>query len=248
MEFWGAPPIIYTFDILSPSGEYIPRISESLIINREISFFFEKTVIDLVYNMVEEETGKQEVLLRFMNPAPGLWKFQVYGRGDLKGEFHIWLPAGDFISNDTYFNNSNPYTTLTSPSNSFVPLTITAYNSNTETLYAKASRGFSTSNILNPDLAAPGVNLQCPDLKHGFTTATGTGAAAAHAAGITALLLEWSIVNKNYPGMDTIGIKKFLIRGARRRNNLDYPNRDWGYGIIDIYDSFNILKADITGG
>lgn len=247
MEFWGAPPIIYTFDILSPNGEYIPRIAESLVVNREISFFFERTVIDLVYNMVEAETGKQEVLLRFRNPAPGVWKFQVYGRGDLEGEFHIWLPAGNFISNNTYFVNSNPYTTLTSPANCFVPLTVTAYNSNTEVLYANSGRGYSTSNILNPDLTAPGVNIKCPDLQHGFTTMTGTGAAAAHAAGITALMLEWSIVKNNLPGMDTVGIKKFLIRGARRRSNLNYPNRDWGFGIIDIYNSFNILRTDITG-
>lgn len=247
MEFWGVPPIIYTFDILSPGGEYIPRISESLTSNREIGFFFEKTKIFLDYNMVEAETGKQEVLLRFQNPTPGLWKFMVYGRGDLKGEFHLWLPSDGFITKETYFINSNPYTTITSPGNSIVPITVTAYNSGNETLYADAGRGYSTSNILNPDLAAPGVNLQCPDLKHGFTSITGTGAAAAHAAGITALLLEWSIVNGNYPGWDTVGMKKFLIRGARRRASLEYPNRDWGYGIIDIYESFNNLRAEIIG-
>lgn len=245
MELWGDPPTIYTLDILSPSGEYIKGISEGLVQNRDISFFFEQTVINMNYFMVEEETGKQVILLRFYNPSPGIWSFQVYGRGDLQGNFHMWLPADGFISQDTYFPNSNPYTTITSPGNSTVPITITAYNSNLDTLYPNSGRGYSTSNIINPDLAAPGVNIQCPTLNHGFTAITGTGAATAHAAGITAMLLEWCIVDGNFPGIDTVGIKKFLIRGAKRSNNLEYPNRDWGFGIIDVYNSFNVLRSDI---
>ncbi len=246
MEFWGNPPIIYTLDILSPGGEYIPRISETLEKNQEVSFLFEQTVINIDFIMVEEDTGKQLILLRFKNPTQGVWRFQIYGRGDLKGEFHIWLPVANFISKNTYFLNSSPYTTVTSPGNSIVPLTITAYNSNISTLYQESGRGFSTSNITNPDLAAPGVNIQCPSLDHGFTTITGTGAAAAHAAGIAAMVLEWSYVDGNFPKMDTVGIKKFLIRGARRSSNVDYPNRDWGYGMIDIYNVFNILRSDVT--
>lgn len=252
MELWGDPPATYTLDILSPSGEYVERILEGLVQERAISFVFERTVIRVNYFMVEEETGKQVILLRFTNPSPGLWKFQVYGRGDLQGAFHIWLPMGEFISTETYFLNANPYTTVTSPGNSYVPITITAYNSILNTLYPNAGRGYTASNLVVtdlvvPDLAAPGVNISCPALDHSFTTITGTGAAAAHAAGITAMILEWGVVDGNYPGIDTMGIKRFLIRGATRSNLLEYPNRDWGYGIIDIYNSFNILRADILG-
>jgi hypothetical protein len=60
------------------------------------------------------------------------------------------------------------------------------------------------------------------------------------------MLLEWSSVQGNFPRLDTVGIKKFLIRGARRSGNLTYPNRDWGYGMIDIYNAFNILRSDIV--
>lgn len=244
MELWGDPPTIYTLDILSPSGEYIPKISERLEENRDIAFVFEQTVININYVMVESETGKQIIMLRFRNPTQGVWRFQVYGRGDLQGVFNIWLPPGNFISANTFFLNSNPYTTVTSPGNTSVAITATAYNSNLDTLYQNAGRGYSTSNIINPDLAAPGVNIQAPALGNKFTAYTGTGAAAAHCAGITAMILEWGIVEGNYPGLDTVGIKKFLIRGAKRSPNLQYPNRDWGYGIIDIYNSFNILRTD----
>lgn len=244
MELWGDPPMIYTLDILSPSGEYVPIISERLEETRTIHFVFEQTIINIDYIMIEQDTGKQVIVLRFINPTQGTWKFQVFGKGDLKGAFHLWLPSDNFISDDTFFLKFNPYTTLTSPGNNSVPITVTAYNSNSGNLYTNSGKGFSTSNIINPDLTAPGVNIQCPTLNHGFTTITGTSAAAALTAGITAMILEWGIVDKNYPGLDTVGIKKFLIRGAERSSNFHYPNRDWGYGIIDVYNAYNVFRTE----
>jgi subtilisin family serine protease len=245
MDIWGEPPVIYSIDILSPTGEYIPRLYVSLVQNQEISFLTENTIINIEIFIVEIESGKQVIRLRYKNPTPGIWLFKVYGRGDLLGNVNIWLPSGDFISRNTYFIQPDPYITITSPGNSIVPITVTAYDSSNNRLYVEAGKGFSTSSIINPDLAAPGVNIQCPTLDNGFTTLTGTSAATAHTTGIGAMILEWSIVRNNYPGLDTVGIKKFLIRGAKRSKQLEYPNRDWGYGIIDVYNSFNLLRTDI---
>jgi subtilisin family serine protease len=247
MELWGAAPSSYSIDILSPSGEYIPRIAESLRLNREISFVFEATDIIIDYQMVESQTGDQLILMRFQNPSPGIWRFQVYGRGDIQGSFHIWLPMGDFISDRTYFIQANPYTTVTSPGNSLVPITVTAYNVNNDTLYLNSGKGFSRIDTVKPELAAPGVNITAPNLEHGYSELTGTSAAAAHTAGITAMMLEWGTVRGNYTGLDTVEIKQFLIRGARRSELVQYPNRDWGYGIIDIYNVFNSLRSSILG-
>jgi subtilisin family serine protease len=243
MEFWGNPPMIYKLNIISPSGESVPMITESLKGTRTIRFIFEPTIINVDYILIERDTGKQLIMLRFINPSQGVWLFQIAGRGDINGSFHIWLPSAYFISDDTYFLNYNIYTTLTSPSNVIEPITVTAYNPVTGTLYPNSGRGFSTSNILNPDLAAPGVNIQCPALDNDFTFITGTGAATAHMAGIAAMILEWAIVNNNYPGIDTIGIKKFLLRGAKRSLTLQYPNQDWGYGIVDVFNTFDIFRT-----
>ncbi len=245
MELWGDPPMIYTMDILSPNGEYIPAISKILEESRVIRFVFESTTINMSYIMIEPDSGKQIIILNFINPTPGTWKFQVYGKGDIRGAFHIWLPAGNFITEETYFSDANSYTTVTSPGNCTVPITVTAYNANSGTLYADAGKGFSTSNIINPDLAAPGVGILAPTLNHEFASATGTSVATAFTAGITAMILEWGIVNENYPGLDTVGIKKFLLRGAQRSKLLQYPNRNWGYGIIDVYSAFNIFRTDL---
>ncbi len=249
MELWGTAPNTYSIDILSPSGEYIPRIVEGLRVNRTISFVFERTVIYVDYVMIEARTGDQVIVMRFENPTSGIWRFQVYTRGDLEGSFHIWLPITAFISPNTYFVESDPYTTITSPGTSINPITVTAYNpSVNNNLYQSASRGYTRIGEIKPDVAAPGVNIQAPDLQQGYTQISGTGAAAAHTTGIAAILLEWAIVRNNYPGVDSAQIKRFLIRGASRNPNLSYPNRDWGYGIVDIYNVFDILRASTQDG
>jgi subtilisin family serine protease len=244
IELWGTTPNTYSLDILSPTGEYIPRIIESLKINQEIRFIFDKTVIFVNYRLVETHTGEQLILLRFRYPTPGIWRFRVYSRGDITGSFHIWLPMNGFISDSTYFINSNRYTTVTSPGNAISPLTITSYNPQNDTLYERASRGYSRNNYIKPELAAPGVNIIVPTHTKEFTTASGTGLAAAHTAGITAILLEWGIVRGFYPDMNSMVAKKFLIRGAKRNPSVQYPNRDLGYGIIDLYNVFNVLRID----
>ncbi|MDF2906027.1 MAG: hypothetical protein K0R34_1348 [Herbinix sp.] len=244
MELWGAAPNTYSLDILSPAGEYIPRISESLSVNREINFVFERTRIFIDYQLIESQTGDQLIFMRFLEPTPGIWRFQVYTRGDLEGSFHIWLPMNGFVSVDTYFIQSDPYTTITSPGNGLVPITVTAYNPVNNNLYQRASRGYTRIDVIKPELAAPGVNILAPTLENGFTEISGTGAAAAHTAGITAILLEWGIVRNNYPGIDSVEVKKFLIRGATRSPTQTYPNRDWGYGIVDIFNVFDLLRAD----
>jgi subtilisin family serine protease len=244
MELWGSTPNTYSIEIQSPAGEVIPRIPESLRVNQLVRFIFEQTIINVDYQLIETHTGDQLILLRFRNPTPGRWIFKVYSRGNARGSFHIWLPVNGFITENTYFINSDPFTTVTSPGSSLTPITVTAYNPANDNLYLQASKGYTRINIIKPELAAPGVNIVVPTLEKGFTTASGSSLAAAHTAGITAMLLEWGIIKGNYPGIDSVAIKKYLIRGAKRSPLYEYPNREWGYGAIDIYNVFNALRVD----
>ena len=210
--------------------------------NIELNFIFEQTTIFIDYQIVESQSGDQLILLRFRNPAPGIWTFNVYERGDLNVGFHIWLPMEGFISNNTYFIRSDPYTTILSLGNGVVPITVTAYNHADDTLYLNASRGYTRIGVVKPEIAAPGVNITSPALNGGFTGVTGSSPAAAHLAGAAAMLLEWGIVEGNLPRMNTSVMKIFMIRGARRNLEIQYPNRDWGYGILDVYNVFDSLR------
>ncbi len=242
MELWGQSPSIFTVDILSPSGEYIPRIAVTRNETREISFVFEPTIIYIDNRIVESESGDQLILMRFSNPTPGIWRLRVYERGDLNLGFHIWLPMSGFISDNTFFIRSDPYTTILAFGNSLVPVTVTAYNDADDSLFIEASRGYTRIGVVKPNVAAPGVDITGPTLDKGFTGFTGTSVAAAHTTGVVAMLLEWGITKQNLLGMSTIEINKLIMRGARRTVGVEYPNRDWGFGILDIYNIYDSLR------
>lgn len=244
MELWGTNPNTFSIDILSPTGEYVPRIPARLNESREIQFVFERTIILIDYILVEGQTGDQLILMRFRNPTEGIWKFNVYASTDLDSTFHIWLPLTGFISPNTYFTEPNPDYTITCPGNSIVPIVVTTYNTATGSLYLHASRGFSRTNRIVPSFAAPGVNITIPDLNNGYTTSSGSSLAAAHTTGVAALMLEWGVVRGNYTQLDSVEINKLLIRGAKRDPAETYPNRAWGYGILDVYNTFSTLRGD----
>lgn len=246
MELWGIAPDVYSIDILSPSGEYIPRIAVGRNEHRVITFIFEETVIYVDFQMVEGQSGEQLILMRFDRPSPGIWKFNVYERGGLNRGFNIWLPMSGFISEGTYFIRSDPYTTILTLGNALNPITVTAYNDADDSLYQNASRGFTAINRIKPEVAAPGVNVTGPTLDKGFADFTGTSVAAAHTAGIAALMFEWGYIRGNIPAMSTVEMRNLLIRGARRDVGAIYPNRDWGYGILDIFNVFDSLRGGLN--
>ncbi|MFA9377665.1 MAG: S8 family peptidase [Lachnotalea sp.] len=243
MEFWGSSPTNYSIDIKSPTGEYIPRIAPRATVSREIKLIFGNTTINVDYKLVESQSGEQLILLRFTNPLEGLWTFNVYSGGNLSFNYHCWLPIEQFLSSETHFNKPNADYTLTSPGNTFIPIVMTAYNTDNEALYINASRGYMRTENIAPTLAAPGVNLIGPNIPSGYKKASGTSVAAAHTAGVGAMLLEWGNVKNNYPEISTVEIRNIFIRGARRDPNIMFPNKKWGYGILDLYNAFDIFRS-----
>ncbi len=245
MEIWSGSVNLLSIDIQTPSGEYVPRIVSSFDEARVLSFIFEQTTIYIDYQIVESQSGDQLILMRFRNPAPGIWRLKVYVGGDIYSDFHIWLPMEGFISDNTFFVRSNPYTTILGLGNARAPITVTAYDVVNDSLYIDASRGYTRIGVIKPEFAAPGVNIISPGLNQNYVEVTGTSAAAAHTAGVAAMLLEWGVVRGNKSSMNTIDMKVFMIRGARRNADLRYPNQDWGYGILDVFNIFDILRIEV---
>lgn len=236
MELWGNSPNLFSIDILSPTGEYISRIPSRLKETREITFTLEKTILYVDYEIIESQTGDELILIRFKNPTEGIWRFRVYSTINFNPRFNIWLPINNFIGPNTYFTNPDPTITLTAPANTVIPIIATAYDHTNQSLFINASKGYTRSNIVNPSFAAPGVNLLGPTLNNGYTTLSGTSVAAAFTAGVVAMILEWNVY-------DTLEIKNFLIRGAKRSEGVEYPNREWGYGTLDVFGAFSSLRG-----
>lgn len=51
-------------------------------------------------------------------------------------------------------------------------------------------------------------------------------------------MLEWGYVKGNDIEINTTRIKNYLIRGAKRDATKTYPNQEWGFGAVDLYETF----------
>jgi len=112
------------------------------------------------------------------------------------------------------------------------------YDHRNDSLYLHSSRGYTAGGVIKPDFAAPGVDVYGPRAGGGFTTRTGSSVSAAHAAGASALMMEWAVVRGNQPNISSAELSAYFVRSARRNPQLTYPNREWGYGILDLYRVF----------
>lgn len=247
LNLWGNAPGMFSAEITSPSGEQIPRIFPRILERQRYDFVFENTVVDIQYELTEVISGDERLLMTFQRPTPGVWRLRIYSSGNLENSFHIWLPVTGFISDDTYFLRPDPDTTITEPGNTYRVLTIAGYEGRTDSLWLDSGRGYTRNSHLKPDIAAPAAEVSAIDRFGRSSTLTGTSASAALGAGACALLMEWGIVHGNVPTMDSVTIQRFLIRGARRPSAFTYPNRNWGYGLLDVYGTFQAMRGIRSG-
>ena len=241
MEFWGEPPEIYNLSLQSPTGEILDISSSLGDVTQELSFVFVETRVEVNYVSIERQTGYTLVYFRFIQPAPGIWRIFVRGRDNQNVSFHMWLPVQGLISEETYFLEPSPYNTVTAPGDSLESITVTAYQYRDNSLYVQASRGFMPDGNVVPQVAAPGVQIKVPQLNGLYGYASGTSLSAAQTAGAAALLFEWAVIRGNRPFFTGSSVKNYLTRGAKREDRLQYPNRDWGFGRLDLYHTFELL-------
>lgn len=243
LELWGSPPEIYSVGFESPLGEVIRRLPARINFRDTVDFVLEKTRIFLSSEVVQTVSGDQLIFFRFINPTPGSWKIRVYATEGDSGIFHMWLPISGFSSPDVIFLRPNPDTTLTAPAAAEALLTTGAYNAYNDSLFLNSSRGYTRNDTVKPDIAAPGVDVFGPSPGGGFVTKTGTSAAAAITAGACALVIEWGAGRTPPRIFNQAEMKAMFIRGARRSPERIYPNREWGYGILDVYRIFTVFTS-----
>ena len=241
MEFWGNAPDVYNVSIRSPGGEVIPPLRLEAEQVNTYDFVFESTIITVQSVLVEPGAGEELFLFRFEMPTPGIWTFRISTVGEVyNGTFHMWLPITEFLSGDTYYLEASPDTTLTEPAMAEEVISVSNYNSVNGSFYLESGRGFSRTGRVRPDLAAPGVNV--PTL---YGMRTGSSLAAAITAGGAAQFLQWAVVEGNSPLADTKEVKNYFIKGATRRPGESYPNREWGFGTLNVQGAFERLRGNI---
>ncbi len=231
-ELWWRTPGTLQFDVVAPGGNTLGTTRADSFLRERKLFVLEDTTLEVLGSEVQEQGRDQVLMFRFVNSKAGIWKIRVYTVGDVK--YHMWLPIRQFLTGDTYFVRPNPDMTVCEPGNSRSGITMTAYNPVAEALYLEASRGFTVNGFVKPDVTAPGVEVSGPMPRNRISVMTGTSVAAAVATGVAALFMqqyEDFIISGN-------AVRELLIRGAQRRGE-EYPNREWGYGTIDAYESIS---------
>lgn len=245
MELWADVSELYTVGFVSPSGEVIERIPMTVGQETTISFQLDATRILISYQITESSSGRFLAFLRFTGPAPGIWHIRVYPTLFVSGQFHIWLPMQGFLTEDTGFLRPDPDITITDPGNAPLLLTVSTYNHVTGSLYIHSSRGFTATGQIKPDFAAPGVEVQGPGIPPGtsrLSRQTGSSVATAITAGAVACLFSWGFTQGNDMTLTSISVKSILIRGAERKEAFRYPNRQWGYGTLNLYQTFLLTR------
>lgn len=241
IELWPFAPARLSVQIIAPNQESTEVVLPNFGECREFLFSNGQSGVWINNYIFEEETGDQLILMRFQNLVQGIWNIRVENLDNEAFSFHAWLPSGDLISEDTFFVNANPDTTITSPGNATYPLTVTAYNQFNDSILPESGRGYTRTGLVKPDISAPGFQLPCAVPGNRYGTITGSGCAAAQAAGIVAMVFEWAVPRGNYTNITGNDVSRLLIRGAERNNAFTYPNNIWGYGQIEINRLFEGL-------
>lgn len=234
VEMWTAEPQLFEVAVVSPSGERLSRIPAERVGSRKYSFILEGTTLTVDYRIVGGRSANQLIFLRFDRPTKGIWKILVFPKNYIYGVFHMWLPVSAFLESPVYFLSANPDTTLTVPSTARVPMTVGGYNDLSGALFLESGRGYTITGAIKPDFVAPAVEVTGA----GGQSYTGTSCSAAITAGAAAMFMEWAVVRGNVPAANTATVKGEFIRGALEDAGRLYPNREWGYGKLNLKQTF----------
>ena len=235
---WGNAQDAFNINVISPGGEIIPPIRLGIEKSMTYSFIYEDSIITIDSILVEQASGDELILFRLQKPTPGIWTIRVVPVGTISnGVYNLWLPIEQFLEVPVYFLKSTPYISLTEPAMAKDVISVSTYRGSNGSFYINSGRGYTRTGVIKPDLAAQGVDI--PTLKGIWT---GSSMAAAITAGVVAQFMQWAVVEEHDRFADTIEVKSYLIRGSKREPDITYPNRDWGYGKINIEGTFNFLS------
>ena len=240
---WNTVADRISLSVRSPSGELVGRVPArpGAAPAAAVKLVVAAARGQIVYHFPVEGSGGQLSIIRILGATPGVWTIQLHGDILLNGSYQVWLPMTGFVAPSVEFLAATPDYTVTSPASAVGVICCGAYDSAGKSLYAKSSRGPAWDGRILPDLVAPGVGVG-GIYPHGPGLMSGTSAAAAVLAGICALLLQWGVREGNDPAMGTYQIRAYLIRGCLRRTDMSYPNNQWGYGSVQLMQTFHLMR------
>lgn len=243
VQLWKSYADLFDISIITPPGEVIGPISSRL---GPQTITYRNTRILLYYGKPGPYSVAQEIYMDFLPVDTyvdsGVWRFRLTPRQIVEGNYDMWLPSSGVLNQSTRFLRPTPETTLTIPSTANKVISVGAYDDTYQSYADFSGRGFTRrTNLVKPDLAAPGVGIIAARAGGGYDPVTGTSFATPLVTGSAALLMQWGIVDERDPFLFGEKVKAYLIRGARHLPGItQYPNPELGYGALCVSDSLPV--------
>lgn len=234
--------------VVSPSGEVVDKIPVRLNKVENIDFVYEGTKMRIAYFYPDLVTGDELISIEARGLREGIWQFRLYGDYIVDGRYWSWLPQRSLLDPDTKFLSPSQYTTLTIPGTSRSAIIPAFYNQINNATVGQSGRGFTRDGRIKPDIAAGGINAIVTTQGGGTKTISGSSVSTSVTAGCCALILQWGIVDGNYPSLYSTEMRTYIIRGANMRAGDIYPNQQWGYGTLSMKGIFDSIRENLSGG
>ena len=247
LQIYAQRPSKIKLGILSPSGERFentnPRKTKHILINDAPiwKFIYEGTTVQVTYDSPDEFTGDDKFVIKMEGITEGVWRFILTSNNIVDGKYYAWILQRELLAENTRFLNPSPYTTLTIPGTAKTIINTSYYNQNNGAIVSESGRGYTMKDYIQPIITAGGINAITTKPGGGTITMSGASVAGAILAGCCALIIQWAVVDGNDPQMYATKLQAYIIRGARKREGDTYPNRQWGYGILDMQEIFKSL-------
>ncbi|MDR3240233.1 MAG: S8 family peptidase [Clostridiales bacterium] len=243
LSLWNTASDRMSVSLQSPTGEVVSRIPARSGEITTTRLVMENATVRVNYGFPLSGSGGQVTTVRIFDPTPGIWKLNIYGEIILNGSYHVWLSMTGLGNPTAEFLLPDPNYTVVVPATALGVITCGAFNSTDKSLFITSSWGPTRHSRASPNLTAPGVEVGGISSQNGYTALSGSSVAAAITAGASALLLQWGLVDGNESTMNTYHIRAILIRGCDRDPGVQYPNHQWGYGRLNLYNSFLQLRV-----
>lgn len=239
----------FSIELIFPGGLSSGIISiESQVKNIRIN----NLALTVLYGQPTHYSVRQEIYFDVKAESgtvtTGLWKLRLISADIVDGNFDIWLPSQEAVTDRTHFSSPTSTGTMTIPSTALRIITVAGYNDRIGNIAEFSGTGNPNMALPNPDIAAPAVGIMTTRAGGGYDSFTGTSMAAPFVTGSAALMMQWGIVNNKDPILYGERIKAFLRLGARRSGKSTYPNYSFGYGTLCLSNTISYMERYQWGG
>lgn len=223
--------------LISPSGEMSYKIMYTPeYYTYKGKFNLENTPYEMRLSYPWLESGTEELTISLYNIKPGIWTLRLIPEFIIEGNYDVYLPNKNIISEETRFSDPASEATITMYGASDNVITIGTYNDKTDSIWIGSSKGPINLDLIKPDIVAPGVDIISTYINNSYNTSIGTGVSSSIISGVLAIIFEY--ITSEYEFAEELlsvqPLKTYLMLGATKKDIYIYPNITQGYGILNL--------------